>query len=368
MAGEAEIVTDSGETSRKPLNLPDRPDPEIIIESATERRGAKRSDEEDAVAAAQRAAEEANARTAAANAERDAALAERDAAQARAGNTVVSERLQSITAQIDNLKAAIDGAKGRKRAARDAGNFEEEEAADEQRLEAATKLALLERDKQAAEADIERRKASGGQRQPGGEGGTRQPQISALEKQWLQDHPLFESDPAYQADVIGASQTAQSLGYMRGSPAFIKFVNERLTKLHGEGHGVASTHGKPQGRSRGGRSDQFNVERRPLSEAMPRSAETTDDFSAGGGVRYVDTDLGRVEMTTGPAGKPMIRFPNQRLKDMWADAAGWSGTHRDGTPKMTLADYAMEQIKIAEEQRQGLSGGITYDDERQVMR
>jgi hypothetical protein len=357
MAVDATIETT--ETRRQPLALAERTDPEVVIEETSPGERDRQPGAEDAVLAARRAAEAADARARESETRRQQAERERDEARSTAGRAVVDERVASVDSQLESAKAAKDSAKARLRAAREASNYEEEEAALEALTEAQASIQNLSRDKAYLASE---------QKRPERQQPQRTDDVPDSEKQWVQSHPLFQTDHAYKAKVIGAVNEALALGMARGSPAYINHVNAEMAKLYGPGHGVAETHGR---KANGGRTEQGS-EREPtrqrLSQAMPRDAATSDEFSGGSnGRRYADTPYGRVEMTTGSDGKPMIKMPT-RVKEEWSEAASWSGKKPDGSPKMSLAEYAMEQIAIAEEQRAGLSGGLSFDDERQVMR
>lgn len=369
-SSEAEVLTTENQVSRKAVALPDREMADIIVEETEPSRA--RSDgqpsAEDAVKAAQRAAAEATDRanreaTARQAAERRATTAE---TQARASAT--ADRTGAIKDRLDAAKGKVDAAKSQLRAARDGNDYDAEERALEAMADAKAEEKLLGRELEFLQGQKERAAPARDGTGTAADGGGRQPtgdEPTGEEIAWVQSHPMFNSDPAYQAAVRGAATEAVNRGMARGSLAFLDFVNQQMSARFGEGHGVEGTHGRRTARGRANQEGGDDLGRRPLSMAMPRSGAGggSGDYEeiGGAGTRYMDTEFGKVTIETGPGGQPRIRMP-PRVHEMWKEAASWM-KHADGKP-FTLAEYAQEQVAAAEEERAGLDNGLRYQSDR----
>lgn len=378
MVGTAQVIEESpgAAPSRQAGTLPTREMADIVTDDSSSSGGAGNGQPsaEEAIAAAKRSADEANARAAAADGRARQAEARARSVETTARQSSTAEKISAVKSRIESAQGDIDSAKAQKRAARDAGNYEDEDAAEDRRAQAYAKLEADKRELQWLEGQ-----AKTPSRQQGGDGPTSRaqdqggdgydaaaPDVPQGERQWVESHPLFNSDARYHAAAVAAAQEAMSLGMMRGSPAYINHINDVLTPRFGAGHGVDGTHGRKGGAAaRDGGEGGDRLGRRPLSMAMPRSGAdggNSDMETIGSGnARTMDTEFGKVTVEAGRDGKPVIRMPS-RLKAMWEDAASWM-RHVDNTP-YTLAEYALEQVQADEERRQGLDNGLQYEGDK----
>jgi hypothetical protein len=367
-AAKPEIIDEDTPSTRKRGTLPEREMAEIVTDEspAAGGRAAQQPSAEDAVAAARKATEDANRRASEADARAQSERNARIAAETAARRGSLTERHQAVKSRLEAAQGARDTALASLRAARTNDDFEAEAqaiaalssaASDEGRYKA--ELEYIESatrgggDGRAAGAGSE-----GGRQQAGGydPGADDTPPAEAA---WVRGHPLFLSDPRYRAAVVAAANEAIGLGMMRGSPSYLDHIDSLMTDRFGEGHGVTETHGtNGSGRAGGNGQDSASGRR---SMAMPRSGADGGNTEGAAGSRVVKTPFGPITVERGPEGKPRLRIPPS-VKQQLEDGASMM-QHADGTP-WSLAEYAMEQVEIAEEGRQRGDGSLSYESDQ----
>lgn len=377
MAGPAprtETVEEERPATRRRGALPEREMAEIVTDDtpAAGGRGERQPSAEDAVAAARKATEDANRRASDAEAGRVAAenRARNVEAQARRGG--LAERQQAVKSKLEAAKGARDAAKSALRAARTNDDFDAEAEALDALSRAASDegryTAELEQIESATRVGGDGRAApgGGGGRQQGGEYDAGADDTPPAERAWVQAHPLFASDPKYRAAVIAAATEAINLGTMRGSQAYIDHIERTMTDRFGDGHGVHETHGRSDGggrRANGNGQHQDDTGSRRRSMAMPRSGADggSVDGSHSPGQRTVNTPFGPITVERGPEGKPQLRMSREVRQQLEEGASMMK--HVDGTD-WSLAEYAQEQVAIAEEGRQSGDGSLSYENDQ----
>lgn len=293
--------------ARQDSDAPDQPTPEEALAEAQKRIAA----EEDRRRAAERQAEEQRQR---------AEQAYQEAQRAKAD--VGSAREASLNSAIATAKARRQNAQAIKRAARESGDWDAFDKADEDFADSAADLRMLEAQKQQFEAWKAQQ-----QRQP-----AQQPQqptrtdtgYSAEAQAWIDRHPRFNTDDDYKALAIAAHGTALEQGIREGTPAYFRHIDDKLARFYPED-------GTPN----------MNGQRRAApasSTAAPPSRATTPNVG-----RRVGTDPQSVARAMGI---PM---------DVMAEGARICG--------MSLEEYAKDQASILNERANGAPTGLTTSGE-----
>lgn len=189
---------------------------------------------DDAVAAMAKRAKDAENRAAELEAERNRLQKERDdlaRGKTEAESRVGSAQKQTLLTEIEKEDQRAAAAKRARRQAREAGDFDAEEAADEELRAATTRKALLERDKVAWEdwereqAEETARKAKEAPPKPAAAPAAK-PGYSPADQEWIDKHPEFNDDPDCQGIVVATINKAVARGVRQGSPAYYDAADE----------------------------------------------------------------------------------------------------------------------------------------------
>lgn len=144
-------------------------------------------------------------------------------AENRARTTVASAQETTLEAQINGYDSKVNEARAARRAARDAGDQDAEEAADVaiQDALADKKLAVRERDwvKQKREAEANEPPRD-----------RQRIQLTAPAQKWVDDHPRFTTDQEYHAEAIAADMAWRARGRAVDTPEYFAFVESRLAR------------------------------------------------------------------------------------------------------------------------------------------
>lgn len=245
---------------------------------------------------------------------------------------------QEVTRHRDSANADAERYQAQFEQARETGD-----AKAELQAQANYNRATLRREHAAAELQ---RLANGGQ-VPGV-----QPTAEAMHptvQAWVDSHPRYHTDPAYQAAAQAAAFEAERLGFLPGDPRYTAHVDSVLKT-----RGLEAADGNGQQRQNGGNVNG-NGRQQSGGGAPPAGRGT------GGGVaaRVVATPLGKFTYrdARGQDGKPhrYITFPDKQVND---DFKEWAEVN-----KMTLEEYANELIKIAAERAEGGEIGLQIGGE-----
>lgn len=177
----------------------------------------------------QRKADAETARATAAEQKLQTATVKVDEAQRGA----FSAQEKAIDGQIDANRRIVDQAKTAMRAAREAGDFEAEEAALDQLTDAKAALQTYNNQKQYIEQlktqqpKPEQQPSPDQYRGPHG--------YSRASEDWITQHPQFDSDPEFKTSVIQAAQAALATpGITADSYGFFKFLDDVVAKRYGQ--------------------------------------------------------------------------------------------------------------------------------------
>ena len=335
--GEAEVTTDGGEGGQRRRG----PDPETAVAEAHE-----------ALEAAH--AETADERRKRENAERVAANAQRQAGDAIAAR--FAERETAISNGLEAAKTAKTSAQTSLRAAREAGDIEAETQAIEQLSRANYNIEKYTDQKTQLDGIKERatREAENAAKNGGGDG-RRGPTPEA--QAWINRNPRYNRDVRYRRDAVDLHQMAIDTGHAEGSGSYIKFIDDGLEEIYGKEHGTLEAMRRKPGEERqagrGGGDDREQRDgRRSSSTAAPRGGGGAGG-DGGPGAREVKTLLGTVKVSG--SGKNMRIIIPQELGDTFKEGAKLT--------RMTVADYALEQVRIADERAGGRNAGLVEDDD-----
>lgn len=317
--------------------------------------------------------EDASAKLAAQLKERDAELAAARASEAdanrraaEAGATVISaaartlnEREASIGSAITARNTVIANAEAALKAATEASDYAAMSKATREISRAEAELVNLEREKSAVEADKQRLKDAPVPRQEAG-GPT------AESRAWIDAHPRFNIDPEYQQRVMAADNAwrARTGGRDVGTKAYVDFIESNVRAYYGrDDHGsldAMKDRAQPRDSAPG---------KRPASSTAARADAGTDGGSsgAGGSLTYQHAQ-GSISLRTGSDGKESVVG---KIPAAWVAAASWSGfgegDRKPGggtykTKQEGAEAYAIEQMHILQEQRQGGTAGLLMGD------
>lgn len=295
---------------------------------------------EDAAADARRVLQEKDRtieteRARANQAEQQAAQARQAAHQANAGRT--HDRTAAVAAAVEAAKSEADLAEQAYVAATEAGDAAAQakalramNSADFRLNQASGELETLK----AAPQPTERPAQQGG---PG-------PAAQA----WINRNPRFNSDPAFKQAAIAAHAEALTDGILAESPAYFRHIEGKLAEQFGQNQdGQQERQQQMQEPRTPQRRDQFN--------GAPPSRGSGEGASR---ANTVQTLLGPVTVNRRADGKIGIQIP-QNLRENFEEGAKITG--------MTLAEYAYEQVQVAEERKAGGNGGM-IESETQTWR
>ena len=306
------------------IETSDHPSPEALI--ADSARQLQEKDRE--VAEQRRLAREAQQQAA-------AALAQAD--QAR--RSQFSDRQAVVAQAMESAKAEQTAARATIRAAREAGDVDAEMAAVEGLSAATFRFTQASSELEALKAATPTPVAQQPAQRP------QQPQISARAKQWLDDHPRYETDKPYKAMAQFAHNEAVQMGYGTDSQEYIDHIERLLTEQFGENHGhtpqTRSSHVPPSDRS---------------SSSVPPSRGGGGGPNAGGYLP-VKTALHRDPIY-------VRRDRDGNISNIRFSSAEQGKDFREGaeTCRMDLADYVLDHIRVADEIASGGTGDLVRGD------
>ena len=274
--------------------------------------------ERDAALAQERAARQA--------AEASAAEARRVAAVHAAGRR--DERTMAIAAAVEAAKSDQERAKAAMRTAREAGDVE---------AEAQAIVELQNSSFRFSQASAELAQIQSGQSAPAARANAnQQPAISPAAQAWIDAHPRFNTDPAYQHEMLAHHhRLARDSG--EGSPAYWRGLDAAHAAIEAR-EGPSHTE-KPADR------DSEPMAYSATSTAAPSSRGSGSSNSSS----RIETLLGEVYVSRNSDGRIGIRIP-PHLREVFEEGAAIC--------KMPLHEYAYEQVKIAQERQAGGHGGL----------
>lgn len=304
----------------------DGPTPEQALKDAQAALANKDKDIETANrarAAAERTAAEA----------RDATARER---QGRAG-----DRKALVTQAVEGAKSDRQAAISAIRTAREAGDFDAEMRAQESlnsadyRLNQGTaELAGMGDGKDPTSTAGDVREQNGGRRdQAAGP--------SQAAQAWINKHPEFNRNNQYKDAMLAAHGRAVLDGASVDSPAYFRYLDEADASWRGQSGG-----GMGGGNNGGGDDRRGNGKDNSHFDGAPPSR---GNGGGSAGSRQVQTMLGPVGVTRLNNGKISIQIPRD-IRDNFEEGAKISN--------MGLGEYALEQVRIAEERAAGGTGGL----------
>lgn len=150
-------------------------------------------------------------------------------------------------------------------------------------------------------------------------------------ERWKADHPKFKTDSKYNADAIAIHELAVAKNIPPNSDAYINFLNDKLALIHGANHGKDDDGEEDQG---GGR--------KPRDRSLDGAPPSRDS----GGALTFNGSGGNLRLSRGSDGKERL---DGDIPAEWAQAAEWSG--------MDSVAYAISQMKILEERKRNGSDG-----------
>lgn len=308
---------------------------------------------EEALAEAQRQIEEKDRLLAAERDNRTRAERERDEAK-RVGSEAITDRVSHQEIAITNALAAgkskKTAAQAKMRQARENGDFEGESAAIDEISAANFEVMRAEEAKRQFDTWKQRQPKPEDRQQQRQE--TRQATEPTAEAQrWLDEHPRYTSDAEYRADANASHQAAIESGCMEGSQAYINYIENRMTRLYGDGHGQAGGSQRGLQKPNGGSVNTRQPARAASSTAMAPNRGGSDRLPAGS-IEYRDPVTGAaLRLVQGADGKETV---SGQIPADWVTAAKWNG--------MSPAAYAVEQIRIQEQMKQGINTGLRYGE------
>lgn len=290
----------------------------------------------------------------------DAVEARRTAAESgstlfNAAQQAVNERVANIASAIEGRNQTIESAEAALAAAMNANDAAAMSKAQRAIARAEAELVTLEQQKAAAESDQARLKNAPPPRQQQEQRGP-----SAESIRWIESHPRFDSDPEYQASVTAAHNAWVSRGKQAGTQEYVDFIERTMVGKYGENHGEVK---------RAGQQQQPARRERPASSTAAR-ADTSSDSGDSNGSFTIKTAVGNLSLRTSAEGKESVVG---KIPPAWAEAAKYAGFGQGdlipGTGgKKYRSDaegalaYAVEQMKILQEQRAGSNAGLQFGE------
>lgn len=174
-------------------------------------------------------------------------------------------------------------------------------------------------------------------------------------QRWLDEHPRFNSDKAYQGRAIVAHNDALAAGLPDGSREYVEYIERELTSHYGEGHGDIQQEQQPMN----------EMARAPRATALPPSRGAGGQ-SAGGGWKTVETELGPLLVQERSDGTRGIRFPNPKVQSDFEEGAMLDkrASHSPEAFRRALGEYVNDHIEIAREIANGGTGDLVRGDGR----
>lgn len=294
-------------TRRSRADRPDRQihreeterEPEVSIESGFQ-------EPDDALAESQRIikqreTERDQARRQAQDAENARRAAEQQAQQAQAGR--VDDRAAAVAERLESGKNALSAAKLAYASAREAGSVPDELAAQQAMSEAIFSVNEAQRELQWIQAQPRQQ----AQQQAAG--------MSPAARQWIADHPLYtepdtnEDAETYRAQAQYFHGAAIRSGHQDGSDAYIRYIDQALTRKFGDGHGQVGGQRMSREREDGGYQPRGGDGMRPSGAGA--------GSGGGGGWKTARIPLGHngtmaIVKYQGPPEARRIQFANER--------------------------------------------------------
>lgn len=173
-------------------------------------------------------------------------------------------------------------------------------------------------------------------------------------QRWLDEHPRFGADKAYQGRAIVAHNDALAAGMADGSREYVDFIERELTTHYGEGHGAIQQ-----------QEQTMQEPARPRATALPPSRGAGGQ-SAGGGWKTVSTELGDLLVQERSDGTRGIRFPNAKVQSDFEEGAMLDkrASHSPEAFRRALGEYVNDHIEIAREIANGGTGDMVRGDGR----
>lgn len=280
---------------------------------------------------------------------------------ADAGNTVfnaaqhaVNERAAGIASAIEGRNQTIESAEAALAAAMNGNDAAAMAKAQRAISRAEAELVQLEGEQRAVKADQDRLKNAPPPRQQQEQRGP-----SAESLRWIEAHPRFDSDPEYQQSVTAAHNAWVSRGNQAGTKEYVDFIERTMTGKYGDGHGEVKRSGQQQPARR----------ERPASSTAARADSSSDSGDANGSFT-IKTAVGNLSLRTSADGKESVVG---KIPPAWAESAKYTGFGQgDSIPgsggKKYKSDaegalaYAVEQMKILQEQRAGSNAGLQFGE------
>lgn len=250
----------------------------------------------------------------------------------------INDQEQSLVSQIAATKQAIETARTAKKAARDAGDGDAQDAAEDALIDAKTSLRVLEIQKVNFDAAKPRLLAEAKE--------AAKPVAPVVDNSasvaWIASRPRFNKakDPAYHAVAIQADAAARAAGHKANTAEYFDFIDADLAKAFGADHAT------------GGETPHT---RQPREARTPETSMATPVGREGAGDGYQSSQH-NLRITTGADGK---RSLTGTIPAHWAEAAKWN--------KMDPVSYALAQLDI-EAEGNGANGGFDPQGRVQVYR
>lgn len=251
----------------------------------------------------------------------------------------INERDQYLTSQIAAAKTSIDNAKAAKKAAREAGDGDAQDAAEDALIDAKTSLRVLEIQKQNFDGE----KSAALDRAKEAAKPVAAVADNSASEAWKASRPRFDEtkDPAYFAVALQGHHEAQSAGLQTNSPAYFAKIDGKLASAFGADHAKAAPGDGTSRKPREARTSETSM-------ATPVGRE-----AAGDGYSSQNHDL---RIVVNGEGKRSI---SGTIPKDWVEAAKWTG--------MTPAAYAIAQLDI-EAEGGAANGGFDPQGRVQVYR
>jgi hypothetical protein len=166
-------------------------------------------------------------------------------------------------------------------------------------------------------------------------------------QEWIARNPRFNTDNAFKQAALAAHAEAVTDGIVAESPAYFRHIESRLAEQFGQD-------GQSQERQQRMEEPRTPQRREQFSGAPP----SRGDGNGASRANTVQTLLGPVTVNRLANGTIGIQIP-QALRENFEEGARIS--------EMTLAEYAHDQVKVAEERKSGGNGGM-IESETQTWR
>jgi hypothetical protein len=250
-----------------------------------------------------------------------------DAARANAGRQI--DRAAAVAGAAGAAKSEADRAEAAYIAATENGDAPAQAKALREMTAAETRLTN-------ATAELEAMKAWGKQ-EPRQEPSPGSPGPEA--QRWINEHPKFHSDQEYRSIAIGAHEEALRDGINAESPAYFRHIEARLAEKYGN--------------QEGGR----NMSGSRAEPAFQGASPSRGDGRGASQSNTVQTLLGPLIVNRRANGQIGIQIP-PNLRSTFQEGADSCG--------MTLAEYAHDHVKIADERRAGGNAGWIEPQQRRT--